>query len=99
MTWVSSARCPSSPWRIRSSIAARNAAKVLPEPVGAAISVCWPALIAGHAFACAGVGEAKQSANQVATAGWKRSETFMVLGLREEPPILRRRHEYERDAF
>jgi hypothetical protein len=51
----------------------------LPEPVGAAISVCWPALIAGHAFACAGVGEAKQSANQVATAGWKRSETFMVL--------------------
>jgi hypothetical protein len=35
-------------------------------------------LIAGHAFACAGVGEAKQSANQVATAGWNRSETFMV---------------------
>jgi len=33
----------------------------------------------------------KQSANQVATAGWNRSETFMVLGLSEETPILRRR--------
>ena len=29
-----------------------------------------PALIAGHASACAGVGAAKFSANQFATAGW-----------------------------
>jgi hypothetical protein len=50
------------------SIAARNAASVLPEPVGAAISACSPARIAGHASACAGVGAAKLRANQSATA-------------------------------
>ena len=32
-----------------------KAAKVLPEPVGAAISACRPALISGHAPACAAV--------------------------------------------
>jgi len=37
-------------------MADRKAASVLPEPVGAAISVCRPAAIAGHAAACAGVG-------------------------------------------
>jgi hypothetical protein len=42
----------------------------LPDPVGAAMRVWRPALIAGHASACAGVGEAKLSANQFATAGW-----------------------------
>src|SRR3984957_11933226 len=52
-----------------------KAASVLPDPVGAAISVWRPALIAGHASACAGVGEAKLSANQFATAGWKRVST------------------------
>ena len=41
------------PARTRSSIAARKAASVLPEPVGAAISVCRPAWIAGQASACA----------------------------------------------
>ena len=44
------------PCRTRSSIAAMNAASVLPEPVGAAISTLRPALISGHASACAGVG-------------------------------------------
>ena len=57
------------PWRTRSSIAARKAAKVLPEPVGAAISVCRPALISGQASACAGVARAKRLSNQSATAG------------------------------
>ena len=37
--------------------------------------VCRPALIAGHASACAGVGEAKLSENQFATAGWNRGWT------------------------
>jgi hypothetical protein len=32
-------------------------------------------LIAGHASACAGVGEAKLSANQFATAGWNNAST------------------------
>ena len=48
------------PARTRSSIAARNAASVLPEPVGAAIRTFRPALIAGQASACAGVGAAKR---------------------------------------
>ena len=48
---------------------------VLPDPVGAAMSVWRPALITGHASACAGVGEAKLSANQLATAGWNRVST------------------------
>src|SRR5579884_3788234 len=52
-------------------MAARKAARVLPEPVGAAISTCRPACIAGHASACAAVGAAKRDANQSATAGWK----------------------------
>ena len=43
------ASAPASPWRTSASIAARKAASVLPEPVGAAISVWRPAWIAGHA--------------------------------------------------
>ena len=50
-------------------MAARNAASVLPEPVGAAISTCCPAWIAGQASACAAVGAAKLRSNQAATAG------------------------------
>src|SRR5262245_30633540 len=51
-------------------MAARNAASVLPLPVGAAISAWLPAWIAGHASACAGVGAANVCRNQRATAGW-----------------------------
>src|SRR5579871_3799462 len=52
-------------------MAARKAASVLPEPVGAAISVGRPALIAAQASVCAGVGAGKARANHAATAGWK----------------------------
>ena len=45
------------------SSAHRNAASVLPEPVGAEISVCSPVAIAGHACAWAGVGAAKARSN------------------------------------
>ena len=69
---------PSRPWRTRPSIAARKAASVLPEPVGAAIRVWRPALIAGQASAWAGVGAAKLSANQAATAGWKSSASSAI---------------------
>src|SRR5262249_3690945 len=41
---------------MRRSIATRNAARVLPEPVGARRSVEQPALIFGQPFACAGDG-------------------------------------------
>ncbi len=58
-----------------------NAASVLPDPVGAAMSVWRPALIAGHASACAGVGAAKFSANQFATAGW--NSVRMAAGSRD----------------
>ena len=56
-------------------MAARKAASVLPDPVGAAMRVWRPALIAGHASACAAVGPAKVSANQFATAGWNSVST------------------------
>ena len=51
-------------------MAARNAASVLPEPVGAASSTSRPAAMAGHACACAGVGAGKAPLNQAQTTGW-----------------------------
>ncbi len=53
------------------SMPQRNAASVLPEPVGALISVCSPEAIAGHACACAAVGSAKARVNQSRTCGVK----------------------------
>ena len=61
--------CRRAPCRTSASMAARKAASVLPDPVGAAISTCRPAWIAGHACACAAVGAAKLRSNQAATAG------------------------------
>src|SRR6202167_1856138 len=72
MTCVASGSGATRPCRTRSSIAARKPASVLPDPVGAAMRVWRPALIAGQASACAGGGEAKLSANQSATAGGNR---------------------------
>ena len=48
-TRVTSRRRPSAPSRASESMAARNAASVFPEPVGAAINACWPLAIAGQA--------------------------------------------------
>src|ERR1700722_19815814 len=75
MTCVAFGSGDSRPCRTRSSIAARKAASVLPDPVGAAMRVWRPALIAGQASACAGVGEAELLANQFATAGWDSIST------------------------
>src|SRR5271156_4719564 len=72
---VSSGNAPSIPSLTSWSIAARNAAKVLPDPVGAATSTLRPDWIAGHAWACAGVGASKVRVNHEATAGWKESRT------------------------
>ena len=55
---------------MRRSIAARKAASVLPEPVGARSSVERPSAIGGQPFTCAAVGEAKEASNQRRTAGW-----------------------------
>src|SRR5690606_15109827 len=45
------------------SIAHRKAASVLPDPVGAHSNVCSPRAIGSHAWACAGVGSAKEDSN------------------------------------
>src|ERR1017187_4192725 len=49
----------------------RNPASVLPEPVGAAISVFLPAAISGQPSVWAGVGPSgNRRSNQARTAGW-----------------------------
>ena len=68
-TWVSSASECWTPSRTSASMAQRNAASVLPEPVGAAISVWPPAAIAGQACRWHSVGSPRCAANQPATAG------------------------------
>src|ERR1051326_6389741 len=73
MTCVESSRFPSTPRRTRSSMAERKAARVLPDPVGAAINVCRCFLISGQACNCGSVGAGKVRANQRATAGWNSS--------------------------
>ena len=75
------------PARVASrSSAHRNAASVLPDPVGATTSVCSPPAIAAHARAWAGVGAAKAAANQARVASLKPSR-------RLGPGRRERRHE------
>ena len=62
----------SGPSSNRSS-AARNAERVLPEPVGATTSVCVSPASAPHAPSCAGVGAPNAPRNHEAVAGWNRS--------------------------
>src|SRR5688500_6764213 len=58
----------------------RKPASVLPEPVGAATRVCWPAAMAGQAASCAGVGPwGKRSRNQLATAGCSSTDGRRVV--------------------
>src|SRR6185437_8452041 len=66
-------------------MAARKAASVFPEPVGAAITTLRRALINGQASACAGVGAAKVSSNQAATAG-KNKDSERISNLNAGPP-------------
>lgn len=51
-------------------MADRNAARVLPEPVGAAINVCSWAWMAGHARFWISVGDSKVASNHLRVAGW-----------------------------
>src|SRR3954454_11567649 len=75
----------------RRSIPHRNAASVLPDPVGAQISVCSPAAILGQPSACAAVGWAKEASNQRLTGAEKGSSGDSAVDLASvvNPPILR----------
>jgi len=76
-----------------------NAASVLPDPVGAAMSVLRPEAISGQPSRCGSVGRPKRSANQWATTGWNSSSgvrnkvlPFMtihnVAGISEPPLVM-----------
>src|SRR5580700_7467534 len=54
----------------------RNAARVLPVPVGARIRVESPREIAGQPRICGRVGPVKTAENQSRTAGWKSSSAL-----------------------
>src|SRR5688572_31099963 len=58
-------------------MAARNAASVLPDPVGAAISVCLPSAIDAHPCAWAAVGSPSAVWNHCWTSGWKRAKDML----------------------
>jgi len=53
----------------------RNAASVLPLPVGAQMSVCAPSRMCGQPSTWGGVGSGNEAANQARTAGENRSST------------------------
>src|SRR3569832_537222 len=69
-TRVSSGSGRSRPSRTSSSMAARKAASVLPEPVGAAMRVCWCRRMAGQAWAWTSVARANWRRTHAAPAGW-----------------------------
>src|SRR5437016_5962620 len=77
---------------MRRSIAARNAASVFPDPVGARTRALSPAAIAGHASSCARVGAANVASNHARVAGLKVASgslpTTRMPGVRERkgPP-------------
>jgi glucose-6-phosphate isomerase len=55
----------------------RNAVRVLPDPVGARISVWSPAAMAGQPFSWALVGAGNEDENQARTGSEKRSSELM----------------------
>src|SRR3954462_4934569 len=61
---------------IRRLMHQRNAASVLPVPVGAKINEESPREIAGQPRIWGRVGPVKTAKNQSRTAGWKRSRVF-----------------------
>ncbi len=72
-TYTTRTRPPSqAPVSSRSS-AHRNAASVLPLPVGALARTCSPAAMRGHTRRWASVGSPRRPANQRRISGWKSS--------------------------
>src|SRR5574341_883094 len=77
-------------------MAFRNAARVLPEPVGAAIRVWRPERMASQPWDWAGVGSPNRSANQRETAGWKVEGDTTELYSVNRDHTLKRRHRLPR---
>src|SRR5215216_1532401 len=88
-TCVVSGRPPSRPARTRSSRQIKNAASVLPDPVGAEIRTFSPEWIAGQARDCGSVAEPKCSANQSRTIGCKVFKGIGVLVAQDFRPAYR----------
>src|SRR5438270_699386 len=72
---------------MRWSMAARNAASVFPEPVGARTSTLSPFAIAGQASSCARVGAWNVASNHARVPGLK-----LASGLLPTATMLRARH-------
>ena len=62
----------------------RNAASVLPEPVGAEMSTCSPPAMAGHACSWAGVGRSNAAVEPLADTGAEGGERHPSEGTTEE---------------
>src|SRR5690349_16625812 len=67
----------------------RNAASVLPVPVGARMSAFSPLAIAGHPPSCGALGAPNVSVNQLRTIGWKSRSAAFAAGCAEPPRFLR----------
>src|SRR6266849_4496088 len=52
---------------------AKNAARVLPEPVGAEMRVVCPARMCGQPCSCGSVGVEKRVVNHSCTSGWAQA--------------------------
>src|SRR4051812_42786821 len=68
-TWVAGGSAPSIDWRSRRSMQTRNAASVLPEPVGAEIRVGLPARMLGQPNDWGSVGVPNLVVNHSAVTG------------------------------
>lgn len=66
---------------------ARNAARVLPEPVGATTSTSLPSPMARQAPSCAAVGALKAPANQLRVAGENESSAEPTMSPSCTPPL------------
>src|SRR5438045_295360 len=72
-TSVRSVRSPLRALRTSASMQIKNAASVLPEPVGAEIRVVLPARMCGQPCSCGSVGVPKRLTNHSWTSGWAQS--------------------------
>src|SRR3954469_2978958 len=78
MTCVRSSSEPDTAFLKSSSMQFRNAASVLPDPVGAAIRTSAPDRIAGQLRVWTSVGSLNLSSNQDAMTGWKNSSAMKL---------------------
>ncbi len=74
---------PSAACRTSRSMQARNAASVLPDPVGAEISVLRPARMGGQPSVCGSVGVPNRWTNHSRTIGWHQPSAVGTTGSTE----------------